>query len=186
MPPFGPTPRIAPVDRADATELQAELLDSLGPAAHLNLFRTLAQHPKLLRSWLRFGGRLLQGSSLPARDREVVILRVASRCDSHYEWGQHVGIARLEGLSDDEIRRAAGTVDEPALAAWDALLLRASDQLLDDHVIAEDEWNALAETYHHSQLIEFTMLVGHYAMLAGMLRSVRVQTEEQLQAPGEV
>lgn len=186
MAPFGPTPRIPPVERSEATDIQAELLDSLGPAAHLNLFRTLAQHPKLLRSWLRFGGRLLQGSSLPARDREVVILRVASRCESHYEWGQHVGIARLEGLSDDEIVLAAGAADDAALSRWDAALLRAADQLLDDHVIGDAEWNALAETYDQSQLIEFTMLVGHYAMLAGMLRSVRVQTEGQLPVPGEV
>ncbi|HTN99478.1 MAG TPA: carboxymuconolactone decarboxylase family protein, partial [Microthrixaceae bacterium] len=87
-----------------ASEAQAELLQPLGGDNALNLFKTLANHPKLMRSWLRFGGQLLQRSTLSDRERELVILRVAARCGSAYEWGQHVGIARHAGLSDDEIR----------------------------------------------------------------------------------
>lgn len=73
-----PAPRIAPVERSEATDRQADLLDALGPAAGLNIFRTLANHPKLFRSWIGFGGRLLQGSTLPEWDRELVILRTAA------------------------------------------------------------------------------------------------------------
>src|SRR4051794_9023767 len=98
-----PMPRVAPVDRDTASEEQRVMLDKLGPAAGMHIFRTLAHHPDLLRSWLRFGGQLLQKSALPSGDREVVILRAAARCGSDYEWGQHVGIARLEGLDDATI-----------------------------------------------------------------------------------
>jgi len=179
-------PRIVPVERSEATDRQAELLDGLGPASGLNIFRTLAHHPRLLRSWLPFGGRLLQGSSLPERDRELVILRVAARCRSDYEWGQHVAIGRIAGLADEEVLRVASFTGDEGWPAWEALLLRATDELVIDHCIEEPTWTALADTYDTSQLIELTMLAGHYAMLAGTLRSAGTRTEMKLPSIGEV
>ena len=176
-------PRITPVDRATADAAQVELLDGLGPAAGMNVFRTLAIHPRLMRSWLPFAGRLLQGSSLPARDRELVILRSAARCGSDYEWGQHVAMARDAGLSDDEIRRAA--VGPDGWPPWEAALVRAVDELLDDHCVTDGTWSLLAERYGPEQLLEVTMLAGHYAMLAGALRSAGVVTEGPLPSVGE-
>lgn len=182
----GTPPHIAPLDRAEATPAQAELLDALGPAGDLNLFRTLAHHPKLMRSWLGFGGRLLQRSSFPDRERELVILRTAARCGSDYEWGQHVAIGQLAGLSDDEIL-ACGPAAEPA--GWSgqvAVLLRAVDELIDDHCIAADTWELLAAHAEEKQLIELPLLVGHYVMIAGLLRSVGVETESPLPTVGNV
>jgi alkylhydroperoxidase family enzyme len=176
------------VERAEATERQAELLDALGPAGDLNIFRTMAQHPKLMRSWLPFGGRLLQGSSLPAADRELVILRVAAACGSDYEWGQHVAIARDVGLSDDRIRAAGLDGVEPVdgLSAWDAAVLRATDELVVDHCLSDQSWAALSERYDTQQLLEVAMLAGHYAMLAGVLRSAGVRAEGPLPPVGQV
>jgi hypothetical protein len=65
-------------------------------------------------------------------------------------------------------------------------LLRAVDDLLDDHRIGDDTWNALAGRYGTEQLIEIPMLAGHYAMLAGMLNSLGVEPETaDLPALGE-
>ena len=70
----------------------------------VNIFATLVRHPRLFRHWLPFGGALLTGS-LPARDRELLILRTAWLCRSEYEWGQHVRLALGVGLSEEEIER---------------------------------------------------------------------------------
>jgi alkylhydroperoxidase family enzyme len=182
----GLEPRLAPLDRAEATAAQAELLDVLGPAGDLHLFRTLAHHPKLMRSWLGFGGRLLQRSSFSDRERELMILRTAARCGSDYEWGQHVGIGRLAGLTDDDIRSCAPDADPAGWPPDDAVLLRAVDELVDDHCIAADTWGLLEARYGVEQLIELPLLVGHYAMLAGLLRSAGVQTETPLPKVGEL
>ena len=180
-------PRIHPIDRAAASDEQAAVLDAMGGMADLHLFRTLAHNPGLLKAWLRFGGHLLQRSGLPERDRERVILRVAGRCGSEYEWGQHVGIARAAGLSDDEIRNLDPSVEhDEGWSTWDTTLVRAADELLDEHCLSDATWSAAGERYDDAQLLELTMLVGHYAMLAGMLRSAGVQTESPLPAIGEV
>lgn len=162
----------------------------------LNIFRTLAVHPKLLRSWLPFGGRLLQGSTLAPRVRELVILRTAARCGSDYEWGQHVAIGRDAGLSDDEIL-GCGRIDADAdgslsgpVVAWSDVerhVLAAVDGLVADHRMADATWSALGDAgWSDAQLLELTMLAGHYAMLAGMLRSVAVQPDGPLPGIGDV
>lgn len=179
----GAAPRVAPVDHANLTDAQRTALEPLGPMGSLNIFTTLAVHPKLLASWLPFGGRLLQGSSLTPRVRELVILRTAARCGSRYEWGQHVGIARDAGLTDAEIVACA----EPTPGTphpWgeeDLAVLGATDELLGDHCVTQTTWDRLVgRGWTDPQLLELTMLAGHYAMLAGMLRSAGVQTETAL------
>lgn len=178
-------PKIAPLTDATATDRQIELLAPLGPAGEMHIFRTIAVHPKLFRSWLPLGGRLLQGSTLTPRVREIVILATAARCGSDYEWGQHVGIAREAGLTDDEIRACARPEDADGWTAEDRAALDAAGQLVADHRITDATWEALvAAGWTDQQLIELTFLAGHYAMLAGMLRSVGVVTETPLPAVG--
>ena len=78
-------PLIAPLP---ASEWNEELPTMTGPSgAPLNIFGTLAHHPKLLKRWLVFGNHVLAESTLPARDRELLILRTGWRCRSPYEWG---------------------------------------------------------------------------------------------------
>lgn len=178
-------PRIAPTTEAERTVQQRELLDTLGGNGALNIFATLAHHVRLFRRWLPFGGVLLQGGTLPERDRELVILRVAFRCGARYEWGQHVGIARAAGVTDDEIRRVATGPDVPGWSEGDAMVLRAVDELHDDFCITDDTWAALASHYSTEQLIELPMLAGHYALLAGALNSFGVQPEGALPELGQ-
>ena len=70
-----------------------------------NIFATLVNHPKLARSWLRFAGYILSRQTLPARDREIAILRIGWLNQAPYQWEQHVLIGRRAGLTDDEIER---------------------------------------------------------------------------------
>lgn len=170
------TPRLDPLPPDEMTDEQRELLSAMPQP--LNIFSTLVRHPGLFRRWLAFAGKLLQGGKLPARARELVILRTAWRCGASYEWAQHVAIARDAGLSVDEIRAVAKDgPDAPAWSSVEAALLRAVDELVDHHCIGDDTWAALAAEYDQRQLIEVPMLSGHYALLAGTLNSLGVQPE---------
>jgi alkylhydroperoxidase family enzyme len=179
-------PRVAPVSPPDRTEEQRALLEPLGGDGALAIFATLAHHPGLLRRWLPFGGKLLLGGRLPARDRELIILRSALRCGAAYEWAQHVAMGREAGLTDSEMR----LLNDPGVDRWpreDADLLSAVDEVLDDHRIGDASWEALAARYDTEQLIEVPMLAGHYAMLAGVLGSLGVVPDSpELPKLGEV
>lgn len=169
-------PPLAPEDRDERTE---ELLRGMrgGDGADLNLFATLAHHPRLLKRWSAFGGTLLFRGALAGRDRELLILRTASLCGAAYEWGHHVEIGLAAGLSREEIDRVHAGPDATGWSADDAALLRAADELHRDQRIGDATWAALAARLTTEQLIEVPMLVGQYHLVAFTLRSLGIQPE---------
>lgn len=177
--------RVPPLPTEERDERTAELLESLRvpgtdrTGADLNIFATLARHPRLLKRWSAFGGTLLYRGELPVRERELLILRTAWNCRADYEWGQHVRIGMDAGLTADEV--AAVTVDGAAGdAAWsddDAAQLRAADELHADAHIGDETWPTLAARWSDAQLIELCMVVGQYHLVAFTLNSLGVQRE---------
>lgn len=174
-----PELRIPPLADDELDEQQRELLVSTapGPAGGANhIFRTLVRHPGLFRKWLPFSGKLLAGK-LPARERELLILRTGWRCQAPYEWGQHVIIARHAGLRDEEILRIKAGPDDPAWSPEDATLLLAADELHDHSRLSDKTWATLASSYDEKQLVEILMVVGHYHLVSYVLNSLGVQRE---------
>jgi 4-carboxymuconolactone decarboxylase len=113
--PVSSEPRIPPLEAAaDHDPAVAELLAKAGDRASLNIFRTLVKHPRLYKRWVPFGHVLLTGA-IPARDRELLVLRTAHLCGGDYEWGHHVRIAADEGITAGEI---AGVQEGPAWPGW--------------------------------------------------------------------
>ena len=174
-------PRIAPLPEDEWGELEP-ILAARPPAvgARLgdnNIFATLARHPDLLRAWLPFGGFLLGRGVLPARERELLILRTGYNCGSPYEWGQHVRISEGLKMSREEILRVAQGPEADGWSPADATLLRAADELHERAKVSASTWAELAEAHDEQALIEITMLVGHYHMVAFALNSLGVQRE---------
>ncbi|MEW6777582.1 MAG: carboxymuconolactone decarboxylase family protein, partial [Bdellovibrionota bacterium] len=56
-------------------------------------------------------------------------------------------------------------------------LLAACDEIHRDRFISNATWKTLATHYSEPQLIELSLLIGHYEMLAGFLNSAGVQLE---------
>jgi 4-carboxymuconolactone decarboxylase len=172
-------PRIPPLPPEEQDEQARELLAGVevagAPAA--NIFATLVRHPGLFRRWLPLGGKLLAGK-LPARDRELLILRTAVHCRAEYEWGQHRLIGLAAGISEAEIDRVRSGAGVEGWDEFDAALLRAADELHRESEISDRTWETLASRYDDRQLIEVPMVVGHYHMVAFTLNSLGVQLED--------
>jgi 4-carboxymuconolactone decarboxylase len=148
----------------------------------LNVLGTLAQHPTLMQAYHTFNGHLLYTTTLTARQRELLILRVAARRGAEYEWRQHVHIARdAELLSDAEIERVA---EGPHAADWspfEAAMLRAVDELLADALVTDATWSVLADELDHHQLMDLVFTVGAYDLLAMAFRSFGIQLDADLE-----
>jgi len=171
------TPRVPPLP---VEELDAEIRERLGDGPVLNIFRTLAQHPKLMKRWLVFGNHVLGRSSLPPRERELVILRIGWLCRSAYEWGQHVRIALSSGLSQAEIDRIPSGPDAAGWTDLERALLRATDELHADAFIGDATWAALARNLDTHQLMDLIFTVGQYNLVSMALNSLGVQPEPGL------
>jgi 4-carboxymuconolactone decarboxylase len=173
-------PRIAPVDPASLTESQR----TLAGVGASNVILTLVRHPDLFTAWITLGETLLFSARLSPRDRELIVLRVALRANSPYEWANHVLGALAAGATPAEIH----ALSDPS-ATWadaDAALLRAVDELCSDDGVSDETWAALAASRDDVQLIEILALIGYYRMNAGLLNSIGVQPEPGRPRFGEV
>src|SRR5579859_2308577 len=171
-------PRFSPLSDAELSPEQEEALKDFRPGPVLNIFRTLARAPKALTRFNAWGGYVLsRRNDLPAREREIVILRTGYLCKSGYEWTQHVTIGKRCWLSDDEIAR----IKKGADAGWgapDAALIRASDELHKDQFISDATWAALGKHFTQKQCMDVVFTAGQYTQVSMFLNSFGVQLDE--------
>jgi AhpD family alkylhydroperoxidase len=151
-----------------------------------NLFLVLGRHRRLFRGWLRFAGRLMPGGTLPRRDTELVILRVASLRGCDYELEHHRGLARAAGLSDGEIARIVAK-DAPSDGdGWPArqrALLAAVDQLHRTGDLDDGTWDEVRRHLDEREAIELVLLAAHYEMLATAIAALRVPPDAPRRSP---
>jgi 4-carboxymuconolactone decarboxylase len=175
-------PRVAPIDESQWSDSVKETLRQIkvGQGEVPNIFKTLAHHPDLLRRWLVFGNHVLFKSTVPARERELIILRIGWLCEAEYEWAQHVRIGRQAKLTDDEVHRIKVG---PTAAGWgerDKLLLEATDELYKDAFITDATWQGLGKHYNTQQLMDIVFTVGQYNLVSMALNTLGVQLDPEL------
>jgi 4-carboxymuconolactone decarboxylase len=145
----------------------------------VNIFKVLMNNPKLTRSWSRFAGHILGGQSLPARDREILILRIGWLNQAPYEWEQHVRIGKAAGLTDDEIDR----ISKGPKLGWDkheAALLQAADDLYENSVVSDETWKQLSARYSIEQMMDAVFTIGQYNLVSWALNSFGVPLDDYL------
>ncbi len=174
-------PRIHPQKASEWDDQSRKLIEgfkkiSKGPVT--NIMATLANYSKLYNRWRVFGNHILYKSSLPARDREILILRIGWHCYAEYEWGQHVIIGKRCGISEEEIKKIIEGPDAEGWDLFDANLLRAVDELYLDSFISDSTWQKLSEKYNTHQLIDLVFTVGQYNLVSMVLNTLGVQLEE--------
>lgn len=161
----------------DFTPEQAAIAGGWG---ELNFTQMMVQHPGLYRTYMPFGEKLMRGSELPAKDREILVLRAVALCRETYEATHHVLIARNIGMTEAEI--AAAQSGGAALAPFEQTLAKAAEELVLDHCLSEATWAQLAERYTQVQMMELVFLVGEYVMLAMVTNSFGMPVEAGLHA----
>jgi alkylhydroperoxidase family enzyme len=135
-----------------------------------------AQHLALSGSWLPFT-EMLSGpeARLAPVLRELVILRVAWRTGSGYEWRSHRRMGAEAGLSTAQLD---AIVEGPAAGVWSPLeraLLRATDDMIDQHRVGDESWADLAEHFGPAELLELLFVAGGYLCLAAVLNSAGLE-----------
>jgi 4-carboxymuconolactone decarboxylase len=172
------TPRVIPVGKEQRTPAQQEMLAN---RPDYNIYKTLAHHVELYNRWSPLGRFILNGSTLPAREREIVMLRMGWLCQSEYEWAQHARIARAEAaLTRQEIHRIA---EGPAAAGWsefERTLLRMVDELRYETMIGDATWAALRARYSVQQTMEALYTAAQYQLVSMALNSLGVQLDPEL------
>jgi alkylhydroperoxidase family enzyme len=146
----------------------------------LNALGTLARYPALTRAFHTFNGHVLFASTLSPRQRELLVLRVASVRRARYEWEQHVVLAGDAGIDRDEIDRITQGPEAPGWSSFERAMLAAVDELLADAKVTDRTWAVLAGELDEHQLMDLIFTVGAYDLLAMAFRSFGIELDDDL------
>jgi alkylhydroperoxidase family enzyme len=172
-------PRIPPLAMDQLSAEQREMLER-SPEGMTNAVATYLNHPVLARNVLPFQRYITSESSLPARDRALLILRTAWLCRSSYVWAHHAQSGRNAGLSDDELSRIAMGPDAQGWNEREAALLLAADELHVDTFVSDATWARLAQRYTNEQLVDIVFTAAEFTMVSGFVNSLQVDIEPGL------
>ena len=169
-------PRLAPTTADERDDETNALVEAVGG---LNIFTTLARHPKALKRWLVFGGHVLSKNTLGDRERELLILRAGWRCGSEYEFGQHTIIGERVGLTPTEVAR----LTEADLDGWSAddALLRPGRRRTGGRPPhrRRDLGGPGGRAFDDQQLIDLLFTVGQYVLVSMTLNSLGVRARSR-------
>jgi alkylhydroperoxidase family enzyme len=177
--PNGPAriPAARPRELGPLARIVAEVTARLTGGGPPNIFTTLGRHPRLFRAWLWYSAHLMPFGRLPRPDTELIILRVAWRCRSAYEWRQHVPLALRIGLAAEQIEAIAGDDSVNRFTDRQRALVALSDELLAKRAMSESTWRQVRATLTDREVIEACVLVGHYQGLASAIGGLAIEPE---------
>lgn len=170
------TQDFAPISNDDWPADIADLLS--GFAGGLNVHRTMAHHPALLRAWADLREHVVNQTSLGAEHSEVVILRTGHQLRSSDEWHQHIVRARKAGLSDDGIDRLGKPLHQ--VKSTDATFVRAVDELILFKRLAPDTQSTLNDIVGKHGVLGVIATVGFYSTLGYILNRFDVPLDDDI------
>jgi 4-carboxymuconolactone decarboxylase len=176
-------PRIKPLPRKEWTDASREVCAFWGePNAYeegskTNIIMVMANNTDLAKAYNTWGKHLLVGNSLAPRQLELLILRVAWKVRSEYEWHNHVGYGLKAGITIEEI---AALREKPADGPWndqDMAVLKAVDELITRGRLSNPLWKQLSKFYSKQQMMDLVFSIGHYVMTSWALSTFGVELE---------
>ncbi len=117
--------------------------------------------------------------TLPRKDSEMVIIRVAHLRGSDYELDHHRRLGKRAGIDAGMFENIISGPD----AGWDAreyAILRAVDELVTGRDISDLTWSALRRQLNDREAIYLVLLVGQYDSLATTLHALRIQRDTRI------
>jgi len=172
------TPRIAPLPESEWTDEVRVAATAFEPVGMPNLVATYARHPVAAQALLPHLQYIWESSTLPPRHRTLLSLRTLWLTQSEYLWAHRAERALAEGFTRADLERVALGPDAPGWDPFEALVIRAGDELVVDAFISDATWNALDVRYDIPQLIDTVDTVGALTMNAGAVNTLGIMLED--------
>ena len=143
------------------------VVDSAGLLA--GPFNALLYSPTVGRAVSALGTALRFAGTLDPRTRELVVCLIAAEYGCDYEWYAHSKVAATIGITPSELQALARGMTPDTATEGETSALAFVVALVRDRAV-DSTTHARAQQQHgHEGLVEITMLVGYYQLLAGLL-----------------
>ena len=173
-------PRVAPVPENQRTDEQRSIAAKFVSSEMPNAVATYLNHPALADHVLPYEHYASSNSTLSPRQRALIGLRTAWLTRSSYLWAHRAAESRRAGFTNEELRRVAQGPDAQGWDPFEALVLRAADELHVDSFVSDATWSALSARFDTNQLVDLIDGVGVFTMHAGAINSLGVEIESDV------
>ena len=144
----------------------------------LNLYKVAAHSPKVFLNLIRLGNSVIGRMELPPRLREIVILRVAKLTGSEYEWAQHTPVALEVGVSQNQLDSIPDWKSSSEFNNEERAVLQYTDEVAQNVTVTDQTFNRLKDFFNEQTIVELTITIGYYGMLARLLVPLQVEVDE--------
>jgi AhpD family alkylhydroperoxidase len=149
----------------------------------LNLYRMLLHSPPVTEGWLAFLTAIRHETELPARYRELAILRVAVLNGAEYEFEAHVPFALKEGVSREAIDALRANCTTSDLDEADRAVVAYADAMTREIHVPDDVFAQMREHFAERDVVELTATIAAYNCVSRFLEALRIDLEP---APAEL
>ncbi len=144
----------------------------------INLYKAVANSPKVLLNFIRLGNSILRRMGLSPKWRELVILRVAKLTNSEYEWAQHTSLALETGVSQEQLDAIGDWKSSSKFNDEERAILQYTDEVVQNVSATDPTFSTLKKFFDEQTIVELTLTAGFYGMVARVLVPLQVEIDE--------
>jgi alkylhydroperoxidase family enzyme len=115
------------------------------------------------------------GRKLPAKLRELAIIRTGIVGESKFEYSQHLKVARMVGHSDDKLGAIKGWVTSDKFTDVERAVMQATDELVGRNLVEDETFAALKSHLSDEQIFELFYVIGLWRMHGMIVRALHLE-----------
>jgi len=156
-------PRISRMDRSQVTPEIAALFDKIFAVRGNvpNMFRVMAHRPEIFSTMQAHFAAVLNTGTVPARLKELIIVRTSQVNDTPYCLASHTLLARGLGWSDDQLSHLADWPTRTDFTPAEKAALRLAETVTRDaHSVTGEQFAELRSFYSEGEIVELLCAIG--------------------------
>jgi alkylhydroperoxidase family enzyme len=139
------------------------------------LYRALANAPRMLTAWTDFAWPLRSEAALPRGLRELAIMRVAQLTGADAEWRAHAPAALHHGIGQPQLDELGAWPGSELFDGSQREVLAFTDELTSGLAVSEETFSALAQRWSPGELVELTLTVAFYSCVSRVLLALEIE-----------
>jgi alkylhydroperoxidase family enzyme len=126
---------------------------------------------------------LLQpGRKLPAKLRELAIIRTGIVGDSRFEYSQHLKVARMVGVKEDKLAAIKSWATSDKFSPAERAVMLATDELVGRNLVEDETFAALKQHLGDDQIMELFYVIGLWRMHGMIVRALHLEYDQDTTA----
>jgi 4-carboxymuconolactone decarboxylase len=136
----------------------------------LRVVRYVANSSTAFRPFVLLSDALISKATLPAVVREAVVLHLAVKKQSAYEWYEHQRMARAAGIGDEQMQAVReGRLDSDLFSEDQLLAIAISDEMMAGGGLGRSRWEAAIAAWGIEGAMDLVLSVGWWGGLVPLL-----------------